>query len=209
MSNQVNGFFPGRLHPSQTLGGCIDIFEGVWPNPQDTIDKIENITNTPDSDVYWRKAEIINMGADQNYRSNRVCDITHLSRITNNGVLQNVHNQFYMLLLAASVPYSEKYQIHEPFFHEDYCMLKYRPGEQYKCHYDSSTSVGRAVSALVYLNDDYEGGELEFPNFDVKLKLSPGSLVLFPSNFAYSHISHPIQTGTKYALVTWLRDRDY
>jgi hypothetical protein len=33
-------------------------------------------------------------------------------------------------------------------------------------------------------------------------------LILFPSNYAYSHIAHPITNGTKYAMVTWIKDRE-
>jgi predicted 2-oxoglutarate/Fe(II)-dependent dioxygenase YbiX len=67
--------------------------------------------------------------------------------------------------------------------------------------------MARCVSALCYLNDDYEGGELEFTNFNVKIKPLPGMLILFPSNYAYRHVAHPIKSGTKYSLVTWIRDR--
>ena len=46
-------------------------------------------------------------------------------------------------------------------------------------------------------------------NFDIKIKPQPGMLILFPSNFAYTHIAHPVTSGSKYALVTWIKDRDY
>jgi predicted 2-oxoglutarate/Fe(II)-dependent dioxygenase YbiX len=88
-------------------------------------------------------------------------------------------------------------------------MLKYRSGEEYKAHYDGGTMSGRAVSALVYLNSDYEGGEIEFPHFGIKIKPEAGMMLLFPSNFAYRHIAHPIRSGTKYSLVTWIRDQPY
>jgi len=65
----------------------------------------------------------------------------------------------------------------------------------------------RDYSSICYLNDDYEGGEIEFPNFGVKIKPEPGMLILFPSNFAYAHRAHPVTKGTKYAMVTWIRDR--
>jgi predicted 2-oxoglutarate/Fe(II)-dependent dioxygenase YbiX len=60
---------------------------------------------------------------------------------------------------------------------------------------------------LLYLNDDYSGGELEFRNFQLKISPKKGMLLLFPSNFAYAHIAHPVTSGTKYAFVTWLHDR--
>jgi len=56
---------------------------------------------------------------------------------------------------------------------------------------------------VFFLNGDFTGGELEFPYFDVKITPSAGTLVLFPSNFPYGHIAHPVEDGTKYSLVTW------
>jgi predicted 2-oxoglutarate/Fe(II)-dependent dioxygenase YbiX len=109
--------------------------------------------------------------------------------------------------LSATAFYQEKYQIHEPLFHEPYQALKYQTGTEYKAHYDGNTTSGRFLSAITYLNDDYNGGELEFPNFGVKIKPREGDLVLFPSNYAYAHIAHPVTSGTKYAIVTWIHDR--
>jgi hypothetical protein len=208
MTHTINGFFPGELEPDTVVGGCIDIFENAWPNPQQTIQTIEKACADPDTTISWQRAPTTDMGIDQNVRTNLVCGITHFSRFENNSSFQNIHNQFNMLLLAATIPYGRKYEIHEGFWHEQYDVLKYRPGEEYMSHYDGGTGLGRAVSALVYLNDDYEGGELEFLNFGVKIKPKAGMLVLFPSNYAYRHKSHPVISGTKYALVTWIRDRD-
>jgi predicted 2-oxoglutarate/Fe(II)-dependent dioxygenase YbiX len=113
----------------------------------------------------------------------------------------------YLLLLAATEPYKQRYGIEENFWHENYNMLRYRGGQEYKAHYDGATFDGRSVSAIVYLNDDYSGGEVEFTNFQVKIKPQKGMLLLFPSNYAYTHIAHPVTSGTKYALVTWIHDR--
>jgi predicted 2-oxoglutarate/Fe(II)-dependent dioxygenase YbiX len=87
-------------------------------------------------------------------------------------------------------------------------MLRYKQSQEYKAHYDSGSLMGRCISALVYLNSDYEGGDLEFPNFGLRIKPQSGMLVLFPSNFAYVHASTPVVEGTKYALVTWIKDRE-
>ena len=121
--------------------------------------------------------------------------------------MKDIHNQLYFMLLAATIPYSEKFGIQEPLYHEAYNMLKYRTGQEYKSHYDGGTRMGRAVSAICYLNDDYVGGEIEFPLHKIKIKPEAGMLILFPSNYAYQHVAHPIISGTKYALVTWLHDR--
>lgn len=207
MSLNVNGFFPGELKPDTTIGGCIDIFENVWPNPEHTIQMAESECAKPHSGAYWQRAGTIGQGPFQNARTNLVLEVTHLADISNNPVLQNIHNQYNMLLLAASVPYAQRYGIAEGLTHEGYGLLRYEGGQEYKAHYDGGTQTGRTISAICYLNDDYEGGEIEFPRFNVKIKPQAGMLILFPSNFAYMHVAHPVTKGTKYAMVTWIRDR--
>jgi predicted 2-oxoglutarate/Fe(II)-dependent dioxygenase YbiX len=207
MPTIVNGLFPGELQPTQILAGCICVYENVWQNPQQTINMLEKECSNPDSGAYWQRAETIGQGVHQNARTNRLLSITQSATINDNPVLQNVHNQFNMLLLASTVPYTKRFGINEGLWHEGYLLLKYNVGEEYKPHYDGATELGRSISALVYLNDDFEGGEIEFKHFNIKLKPKPGTLILFPSNFAYMHVAHPITKGTKYALVTWIKDR--
>ena len=208
MTTLINGLFPGHLEPSTTVAGCIDIFENAWPNPKETISMIEDRTSDPTKDTRWEKATTFGEGQYQSIRSNKHLDVTHYGKLYNDEVFQHIHNQFYTLLLATTIGYSNRYSIHEPLWHEDYNLLKYSDSQAYGQHYDGMTSTGRSVSAICYLNNDYEGGELEFPHFNLTIKPEPGMLILFPSNFAYAHIAHPIISGTKYALVTWLRDRD-
>jgi len=205
----INGFFPGELIPDATIAGCIDIFENVWPDPKDTILRVEKECLTPDSGAHWSRAETIGQGAFQDSRTNNIMHVSQLAGITNNLLLQNIHNQFYTLLLAATNPYSNRYGIQETLYHEGYSLLKYSSNQEYKKHYDGGTRIKRAISAIAYLNDDYEGGELEFPNFNVKIKPEAGMLILFPSNFAYAHIARPVTSGTKYALVTWILDQPF
>lgn len=202
----INGLFPGKLFPTTTLGGCIDVFEDVWPNPQETIDLVEFECSKSDSGLFWRKAHTIGAGANQNLRTNYDLGITNSALDTGNVIAQNVHNQMNLLLLAATIPYAEKHDIHE-LYHEAYNMLKYSTGQEYKAHADGFSNTGRCVSAIIYLNDNYEGGHVEFVNFGIKIKPKPGMLLLFPSTYPYSHIAHPVISGTKYALVTWIKDR--
>jgi predicted 2-oxoglutarate/Fe(II)-dependent dioxygenase YbiX len=205
MAQIVNGFFPGKLEPTTTVGGCIDIFEDAWPSPKDTISLIEKEVLDPTSGIHWERAGTIGQGINQNKRTNYLMSITGNAE-KDNTVCQNIHNQMNMLLLATTIPYAIKHDI-EQLHHESYQLLKYSTGQEYKAHADGSTGTGRAVSAIVYLNEDFGGGEVEFVNFGLKIKPKPGLLLLFPSTYPYSHIAHPVTSGTKYALVTWIHDR--
>jgi hypothetical protein len=86
---------------------------------------------------------------------------------------------------------------------EGFRVLKYSGGGEYHIHHDHHPVNARVLSLVACLGGDFEGGELEFNNFDVSIKLEKNSVILFPSNFPYTHIAHPVPTGTKYSLVTW------
>lgn len=204
--NSINGLFPGKIEPTRTVAGCIDIFENAWPNPQETITTIEKECENSFSGIRWTKATTLDEGINQNQRTNYHLGITHHAEIDNNSVCQNIHNQMYVLLLSSTIPYAEKHSI-KNMFHESYNMLKYSGGQEYKKHADGGTDTGRNISAICYLNNDFSGGQLEFPNFGITINPEPGMLIIFPSNYAYAHIAHPVTDGTKYALVTWIKDR--
>ena len=88
-------------------------------------------------------------------------------------------------------------------------LLKYSPGGKYNIHTDHFTTSIRALSVIINLNDDYEGGDLVFTDQKEKeikrLKLGKGSIVFFPSNFMYPHGIQPITKGTRYSIVAWLQ----
>jgi hypothetical protein len=88
---------------------------------------------------------------------------------------------------------------------EPYGLLKYANNAEYRTHWDSGPQNGRVVSLVAYLNDNYEGGELEFPSFGYTYKPQAGSVILFPSNYIYKHSAAPVTSGTKYSLVTWFK----
>lgn len=207
MPRPINGLFPGELKPDAVVAGCINIYENAWPNPQETIKLVEQTCADPYSGINWERAGTIGSGPRQDIRTNFHLRITEGAEVIGDPVMQNIHNQFYVMLLASTLPYCEKYNIQENLWHEPYTMLRYGEGQEYKGHYDGPTDMGRAISALVYLNDDYEGGELEFPNYNIKIKPQAGMLIVFPSAWPYLHIAAPVKNGTKYALVAWIHDR--
>ena len=53
-----------------------------------------------------------------------------------------------------------------------------------------------AFTIVTYLNDDYEGGEICFSEYDIKIKPKAGSSVMFPASFV--HEVKPIISGFRY-----------
>ena len=104
-------------------------------------------------------------------------------------------------------------------YEEDFSLLKlkrstwfrinkYGPGGFMSEHIDNiHHSHGQAygfphVSALLYLNDDYEGGE--FVVAGKKIKPNKGSSVVFPSNFMYPHEAKKVISGIRWSVIAWL-----
>lgn len=81
-------------------------------------------------------------------------------------------------------------------------LLRYEVGGFLPAHQDHGVS-SRILSTVSYLNDDYEGGEIEFQNSNVKIKPPAGSIIFFPSNFLYVHEVYPITRGSRYSLPHW------
>ena len=81
-------------------------------------------------------------------------------------------------------------------------LLRYDKTGHLRAHQDQGVST-RVLSVLLYLNDDYEGGEIEFMHSKIKIKPEPGSVLFFPSNFLYVHEVYPVTKGPRYALPNW------
>jgi len=91
---------------------------------------------------------------------------------------------------------------------EGFRVLKYGRGAEYKGHVDHHPDNARILSLVGFLNDDFSGGELVFPLFDVTVKPKAGSIVLFPSNFPYYHYANAAgaeDETIKYSFVTWFQ----
>lgn len=91
---------------------------------------------------------------------------------------------------------------------EGYRILKYENGGQYLPHVDHSSENGRVLSLVAALNDDFTGGELNFPLIGLTVKPEAGSCLFFPSNYVYVHTAAPVGENSKerkYSLVTWFK----
>lgn len=86
-------------------------------------------------------------------------------------------------------------------YKEAFNFVKYNPGKYFKVHADHGPYYACTISAVVYLNDDYEGGELAFPRHDLVIKPQAGDIIMCPSNFVYEHASLEVFSGTKYCVV--------
>jgi hypothetical protein len=119
-----------------------------------------------------------------------------------NGELIDLHEEIYQKLKMCIDDYARYWGINV-IYYEAFNFVKYEgAGTHFNIHADHGPAYNCTVSAVIYINDDYEGGELQFPRLD-NLVYSPkvGDIAVFPSNYIYEHASLPIKSGTKYSVV--------
>ncbi len=104
--------------------------------------------------------------------------------------------------------YSERFPLFSVQRMTDFRINRYSEGGFMSSHVDNiHHSHGQQygfpqVSVLLYLNDDYEGGE--FYVADKKFEPKKGSAIIFPSNFMYPHEAKEVTKGMRWSVVTWL-----
>ena len=97
---------------------------------------------------------------------------------------------------------------------EPLLILRYRPGQEYKKHLDALPGLEnqRIKTALVYLNDQFEGGETAFVRAEKKMRGGTGDAIIFrnigpdgrPDQMS-QHAGLPVTSGTKYLASRWIR----
>lgn len=89
--------------------------------------------------------------------------------------------------------------------HDQYQILKYGVGQKFINHIDDHQDYHRRISTVYYINDDYTGGEIEFPRFQISYKPKANELLIFPSTYVYNHSVNEVMSGTRYSVVSWMK----
>jgi hypothetical protein len=123
-------------------------------------------------------------------------------RNADNEQLLDLHQEIYEKLKYCIDDYAKYWGINVVYY-EAFNFVKYEgAGTHFNIHADHGPAYNCTVSAVIYINDDYEGGDLKFPRLDgLVYKPKAGDIAVFPSNYIYEHASLPMESGTKYCVV--------
>ena len=79
-------------------------------------------------------------------------------------------------------------------------------GGGYHVWHDENTSSGssnRLAVWMLYLNDDFEGGETEFLYYKKRIKPERGKLLIWPAGYTHTHRGNMVLSGNKYVVTGW------
>ena len=112
--------------------------------------------------------------------------------------------------LVAHVTIMQQFQPQQPLYSDTAQIVLWTEGNELTPHADNLDPDGspnatphRSFSSIIYLNDDYDGGETYFPGFGMRIKPQPGLMVLFGSGPEYVHGVTKMRGGRRYTYAGW------
>jgi len=89
--------------------------------------------------------------------------------------------------------------------HSDCEAIIYEQDDLMKCDpFYNFSSIFLEYAAICYLNDDYEGGEIYFPDYDLSIKPEPNELLFFPGTRFYMHGVKEVTSGNRMVVQNFL-----
>lgn len=154
------------------------------------------------------KASILNLAGegrlDNEIRDAQSCSIPHLAED------MVVHAVNRCIAAATGTPWING---------EPLNILKYAPGQQYKPHHDGTGADNitvREQTALIWLNEQFEGGETDFPRIKVRVRGSVGDMLVFRNVLANGaidermiHAGLAVTEGIKWMASRWIQSGPY
>jgi hypothetical protein len=102
------------------------------------------------------------------------------------------------------------FEITETIYPDYLGLVKWEIGDVQYPHADGELENGiqhefywRNFGCVLYLYDDYEGGEIYFPTQNLEIKPKPNTLVFFPGTLDYLHGVKEITNGIRYTLTSF------
>jgi hypothetical protein len=99
--------------------------------------------------------------------------------------------------------------IEEKHFVSVYCrppvLIKWIPGNLQSPHADKQLNDGTPnpfptydLNSVIYWNNNFEGGEIYYPQYDIELKIEPGMAVAHPGDIHYIHGVKEVLSGFRW-----------
>ena len=100
-------------------------------------------------------------------------------------------------------------------------LLKYSPGHSIGPHSDAAlpyqgnslepaslAPIKNTLTSVLFLNDQYEGGDVVFRMWGITIKPEYGSMLIYPSSFIGCHEVSPVMAGDRWVFIRWFTQGD-
>lgn len=135
---------------------------------------------------------------DASYWQNRQCSFDILSRI-NISIYNLIEKYIIKMQHFLEDEFKVRLSIRPPV------IIRWFPGLEQRPHADKQLNDGSPnpfptydLNSLIYYNDDFEGGELYYPQHGVEVKPEPGLAVAHPGDINYLHGVKMVKSGERF-----------
>ena len=184
-------YWENALSFPEELKGFIDKIDEE-PESYSRISKWENWTASDDNTLVYGKTKNINRSKLKESTGSDIVDKKTLY----------IANSFLMAFEMCTDRYLEGHKLDKNKYNlnlNNVTIKAWNEGQSMGPHFDGQDgNADLAFSLVAYINDDYEGGEISFPNHNIAIKPKAGSMIMFPSQEPYIHEVKPITSGTRY-----------
>jgi len=133
-----------------------------------------------------------------------------MATYVNEFTMQEAKDYLYELSTNMLLHTMKTFKVIKPLFRETIVVGTWQEGKYLTPHRDNEIYSGqedlatpwRDFTAVTYLNDDYEGGELILPDYRYQAKPRKGECAIFPADTL--HGVSEITKGCRYTVVTWM-----
>ena len=156
---------------------------------------------------WLEKAMVTVEGAEMPFEGVRDADSSAISHLTEDLVVQRINR-----CIAAATET-------RPEWGEPLNVLRYKQGQQFRPHHDgrgSGEGPMRIMTALIWLNEQFEGGETEFPRLNIRVRGGVGDMLVFRNvhddgsqDDRLIHAGLPVSNGVKWMASRWIRAADF
>jgi prolyl 4-hydroxylase len=155
----------------------------------------------------WLEPARVTLDGGTQFEGMRDADSSAISHLTEDLIVQQIN-----CCIAAATGT-------QPKWGEPLNVLRYHEGQQYRAHHDgrgSGEGSTRIMTALVWLNEQFEGGETEFPSLNIRVRGGVGDMLVFRNvhddgsqDDRMIHAGLPVSQGVKWMASRWIRAADF
>ena len=125
---------------------------------------------------------------------------------------QQLLREMEVLRTKMTVEISKYY--HTTVYLDYWDLVKWYPGDWMKMHADNVDEHRkpfdycgwRTHSAIVYLNQDFSGGETVFRDVNQNVFPETGKALIFPAGYDYTHGVNEVTEGSRYTIALWFTE---
>jgi hypothetical protein len=194
-----------NLEKTESPRGRYEDFIGVYDGAlepelcRDIIDTFDHYHRT--NAVFCENQQFENTIAG---RFDWAIDLSHMSG-TMEGMVERDVNEVLHDCLSEYV-HTHGHLKNSVFYSTTQKVQKTPAGGGYHVWHDENTSLEhctRKIVWMIYLNDDFEGGETEFLYYHKRIQPKAGTLLLWPAGLTHAHRGGLVLKGMKYVVTGW------